>query len=308
MQTIFTIPVQDIIVNGLFAFVDVFFAFFLWIIDRRNKSRQEESLDIILEQVAKVNQFQTRTLALAIESLGIEVENIKTLIGKEPVTSIETDTVPISQPIQQTVNQTTTNESIADESFTNQLGKILSNQVTNLMRNIQDNITEAKTSTQKETYKMKKGLEFDLKTLLKNIDGLKDFMEITPPEEPKEQFPKNSKITEEPEPDKPPMRDSTKLSPDKTISSEIPKTDSPTLKEESDKELITDLEEKADNIKSIGDIDNLVNTIITTFGKEFKLNFDDSDRGLISKDTKQKIRKKVPPNRTESLKDKDEDQ
>ena len=56
----------------------------LYLIDRGGKNRQEEtlrrqdeSLDIILEQVSKVNVFQTRTLSLAIESLGKDFESFK---------------------------------------------------------------------------------------------------------------------------------------------------------------------------------------------------------------------------------------
>ena len=303
LQSILGVSFSDFVVNGLFAFVDVFFAFFLWIIDRRNKKRQEESLDIILDQVAKVNQFQTRTLALAIESLGIEVENIKTMLNRESAAPTNTENVYPTRPAPVTEKQP-----VGEESFTNQLGKILSNQVGSLIQNIQTNISEAKTATQKDSYRRKKGLEFDLKTLLKNIDGLKDFVDMSTSQEPDKQLPKDFISIEAHKPDEIPTEDIIKTSSNKSITAPVtkgeltPQPQNPT----SDKKIINDLEEQADNIKSLNDIDNLANTIAKIFSKEFKVTRVNANQTSETNGTTHNVRKKVVPTRSKPITENDE--
>ncbi|MHA1169532.1 MAG: hypothetical protein ACTSRU_17030, partial [Candidatus Hodarchaeales archaeon] len=72
--------------NALFAFIDICFGIMLWTVDHRGKKRQDESmkrqdesLDIILEQISKVNQFQTRTLSFAIDTLEKDMLSIREL-------------------------------------------------------------------------------------------------------------------------------------------------------------------------------------------------------------------------------------
>lgn len=157
----------------------------LFLIDRSEKKRQEEtlrrqdeSLDIILEQVSKVNVFQTKTLSLAIESLGKDfenfrkdIENIKEYISSEyktksvvgddlhPAIVMESD----KEPRKSTITSLSAN-----------FGNLLSNQINSFIEQMKSNLsglTNLKSDEKKNIYKVKKGLEFDIKDLF-NIQNM----------------------------------------------------------------------------------------------------------------------------------------
>ena len=157
----------------------------LFLIDRGGKVRQEEalrrqdeSLDIILDQVSKVNLFQTRTLSLAIESLGRDFDNFRKDLDLIK-SSIQQPEVKISSSEKKdSVNEIPTPPSGQLPSLSTHFGDVLSTQVNSFLGQIKSNISElAKTeaSKNKDLYKVKKGLEFDLKDLF-NIQTMLDEM------------------------------------------------------------------------------------------------------------------------------------
>lgn len=157
----------------------------LFLIDRQEKRRQEEtlrrqdeSLDIILDQVSKVNAFQTRSLSLAIESLGKDFENfkkdidsIKNSLDSPEVFSKDPYSFPEAQEVLSDSSQT--NKQIIP-TLSAKFGQILSTQVESFIDQIRSNISELSKSEQnkqKNLYKVKKGLEFDIKDLF-NIQSM----------------------------------------------------------------------------------------------------------------------------------------
>ena len=163
----------------------------LFLIDRSEKKRQEEtlrrqdeSLDIILEQVSKVNVFQTKTLSLAIESLGKDFENFRKDIddiksSMIPKISVETD-------IQNNLNQDSVIKAEREStktppvSLSANFGNVLSNQINsfiNQMKSNLSNLTDPNKGDKKNIYKVKKGIEFDIKDLFNIQNMLNDLQE-----------------------------------------------------------------------------------------------------------------------------------
>ncbi len=149
----------------------------LFLIDRSEKKRQEEtlrrqdeSLDIFLEQVSKVNVFQTKTLSLAIESLGKDFENFRKDI--EDIKSSMVLEPNQENNIQNELNQDSLLESKKDTASTRHtslsanFGNVLSNQINSFIDQLKSNLsnlTDSSEEDKKNIYKVKKGLEFDIK-------------------------------------------------------------------------------------------------------------------------------------------------
>ena len=180
----------------------------LFLIDRSEKKRQEEtlrrqdeSLDIILEQVSKVNVFQTRTLSLAIESLGKDFENFKKDIDtiKASISNVEnssnTGSPAFSRNSQPEDSQVPSSNPLTTLSAN--FGNVLSKQINNFVDQIKDNLSElskSETKDNKNMYKVKKGLEFDIKDLF-NIQSMLD--DLTNKQEDSEDIEENSIDTED---------------------------------------------------------------------------------------------------------------
>lgn len=163
----------------------------LFIVDNRGKKRQEEtlrrtdeSIDIILEQVSKVNLFQTRTLSLAIETLGNdfqvlreEIDDLRTSVeeqgGLRPkVASTELGSSDTSdRPRSPEVEDEPSKPLLPDSALSSlNFGDILSGQINSMVDNIrkelQGVLSGKSQEDEEETYRKKKGLEFDLRDLL----------------------------------------------------------------------------------------------------------------------------------------------
>ncbi|OLS20293.1 MAG: hypothetical protein HeimC3_41220 [Candidatus Heimdallarchaeota archaeon LC_3] len=247
----------DFLSNLLFGAISAAVGFLIYIVDRRGNKRQEEALDIILDQVSKVNQFQTRSLVLAINTLENELNDIKQMVssnkeilqGSSEVT--KRDFSPIPQPV--TAGSSTASQQPGlGELISNKFTEVISGQVNNLFSGIQSNLDELKTSKEKESYKKKKGLEFDLKSLIRNLEGLEDL-----------------KINIDPYKTSVNMESPSSVSEDTIIEPEIVdpvgfKLDS-TKKSDSVKTKLEDFEEKLGSIKSVSDIESIVDSISSMF-------------------------------------------
>ena len=240
----------DFLSNLLFGVIGATVGFLIYIVDRRGNKRQEEALDIILDQVSKVNQFQTRSLVLAINTLENELNDIKQMVSsnKEILQGSSGVTKPIILPTPQPVtadSSTTFQEPGFGELISNKFTEVITGQVNNLLSGIQSNLDELKTSTEKESYKKKKGLEFDLKSLIRNLEGLEDLkINIHPI--------KSSVNTES----------SSSDSEDTIIEPEIVDSDGFNVdrpkKSDSVKTKLEGFEEKLASIKSVSDIESIV--------------------------------------------------
>jgi hypothetical protein len=150
----------------------------LYFIDRSGKKRQEEtlnrqdeSLDIILEQVSKVNIFQTKTLSLAIESLGKDLDLFRNDLEEFKKLYREGDKP--KQEIKKLSDQENDNITIPEvhspiTSLSSNFGNVLSKQINNFVDQIKSNLSELTQTgdeNKKNIYKVKKGLEFDIKDL-----------------------------------------------------------------------------------------------------------------------------------------------
>ena len=150
----------------------------LFLIDRGEKKRQEEalrrqdeSLDIILEQVSKVNVFQTKTLSLAIESLGNDFETFRNDIEQlrnsiQDANNFHTSETGATTEPDKNISDTKPYASLSPKSVN--FGDVLSKQITSFVDQIKTNLSELTQSgkeQQKNIYKVKKGLEFDIKDL-----------------------------------------------------------------------------------------------------------------------------------------------
>ncbi|MFX0206411.1 MAG: hypothetical protein ACFFDT_10540 [Candidatus Hodarchaeota archaeon] len=165
--------------NAIFAFVDIFFGVMLWIVDRRSKKRQEEtltkqeeSLDIILDQVSKVNHYQTRVLSYAIETLEQDLNDMKQMINTGIKTQVEAE-AEITPKIAEIESESATIPSLGD-SIGSHFNKILRNQLSGIMDSVQKSLGETQKTTEEKSYKAKKGLEFDLKHVLRGLDELQN--------------------------------------------------------------------------------------------------------------------------------------
>ena len=170
---IFGFPTAFEIVFGLII------SLILYLLDRAEKKRQEEalkrqdeSLDIILEQVSKVNIFQTKTLSLAIESLGKDFDNFRNDI-EEIKSSIGVNNNKNRQlkPISVDEQATSRSEPISRDpivSLSTNFGNLLSSQVNSFIGQIKNNLSnlnKINTMDKSDLRKAKKGLEFDIKDL-----------------------------------------------------------------------------------------------------------------------------------------------
>lgn len=157
----------------------------LFIIDRRGKARQEEalirqddSLDIILDQVSKVNIFQTKTLSLAIESLGRDLFDLKFEIERlnKRLTDNTSGNPNESGPKTSEFDDVSEDPEVpVDQPFhSNKFSDILASQVNTFVSQIKNGLSdlgELDNKNDKEIYKTKKSLEFDVKDLI-NIESL----------------------------------------------------------------------------------------------------------------------------------------
>ncbi|MFW9995446.1 MAG: hypothetical protein ACFFD4_25645 [Candidatus Odinarchaeota archaeon] len=172
--------------NALFAFIDIFFGIMLWFVDNRGKKRQEvsmkrqdESLDIILEQISKVNTFQTRVLSLAIDTLEKDMEEMKQTIDSrfipatEPETSISQESTEISEPVPSSQAVTKPSPSLG-EYITSGFQTVLREQLTGMVEGIKKSLSDLPGIDAEESYKAKKSLEFDLKNLVRGLEGLEN--------------------------------------------------------------------------------------------------------------------------------------
>lgn len=169
----------DFWTNAIFAFIDIFFGLMLWTIDNRGKSRQDESmkrqdesLDIILDQISKVNTFQTKVLSYAIETLEEDVSELKNSMAQ--FQSSETIIPAISSQ-----QQTTTPKSAVQQKdetfgdlFSNKFQNFMQEQLDNTIKNIKKSTEDIIGKSKKDSYKSKKGLEFDLKHIVRNLNEL----------------------------------------------------------------------------------------------------------------------------------------
>lgn len=167
----------------------------LFLIDRGEKARQEEtlrrqdeSLDIILEQVSKVNVFQTRTLSLAIESLSNELNTFKSDIELIKFSILDQKDDPYIKKDDLSSNSTSQIEKEQVQEIETKpsikFGEVLSKQVNSFINQIKHDISslaksEAKGADPKNLYKTKKSLEFDIKDLL-NIQSMIDDINSEP--------------------------------------------------------------------------------------------------------------------------------
>ena len=273
----------------------------LFLIDRGEKHRQEEtlrrqdeSLDIILEQVSKLNVFQTRTLSLAIESIGKDfdelkndVDFIKTSISYVDMNSREKLETRIAgrQVTEQNIPVTPSPSPSSSGTF----GQVLSNQINSFISQIRSNISDLSKSDQdshKDLYKFKKGLEFDIKDLLNiqsMLNELKKDMEVPDDTFHEKQIDKDIERT--PVLKEEPSRDS---------SNSLPKMD-----EISAHINIDNFDNQLKNLHSIPEIVKFTESII----KKFE-NFEEKNSKL--KENSSKVtneRKKVKPTKILSKKD-----
>jgi len=165
--------------NAIFAFVDIAFAIMLWIVDNRSKKRQnesmkrqDESIDIILEQISKVNTFQTIVLSYAIETLEKDMEEIKVAINQKfsPATAEPSVAAP-SRPAEAVETGSPPAPSLG-EAITSRFQAVLRDQLGGMLNGIKKSLGEIPETSEKEAYKVKKGLEFDLKHLLRGLEDL----------------------------------------------------------------------------------------------------------------------------------------
>ena len=247
----------DFLSNFLFAAISAIVGFLIYIVDRRGNKRQEEALDIILDQVSKVNQFQTRSLVLAINTLENELNDIKQMVSvnKDILQHSNEISTPISQPLSSPISAKDSNKSHEPgfgELISSKFSEVISGQVNNLLYGIQSNLDELKSSTEKETYKKKKGLEFDLKSLIRNLEGLEDLkIEIGPNKS------KSKSVSRSPK------GDDKIIEPEIVDSTSIP--DKNTRETENEKTSLEDFEEKLGSMKSISDIESLVESVTNLF-------------------------------------------
>ncbi|MHA1984365.1 MAG: hypothetical protein ACW967_08420 [Candidatus Hodarchaeales archaeon] len=279
MQDIWDIvDLSGFVTELIFAFVSLSIGILIYIIDRRGNKRQEEALDIILDQVSKVNQFQTRSLVLAIDTLESELNDIKrTVTNNQEILKTQDLTrkpslTTASGPVEPQQSQQPGFTEVISKKFS----QVISDQVDNLLSGIQDDLKELQTSTPKEeTYKKKKGLEFDVKSLLRNLEGLQDLKidyDTSPKKKPRVKVEsKSTKSSEE----------SDIIVPEIVETAQSKEEIENLLNTDQVKEKFEKFEEKLEKVKSVGDLESIVNSLSEMFTSE--------DKG------KSKKRKKVNP-------------
>ncbi|MHA2104767.1 MAG: hypothetical protein ACW981_15170 [Candidatus Hodarchaeales archaeon] len=261
------VNLSDFVTELIFAFVSLIIGILIYIIDRRGNKRQEEALDIILDQVSKVNQFQTRSLVLAIDTLESELNDIKrTVTNNQEI--LKTQNLSIKPSLTTTPEITKTQQSQQPgltEVISKKFSQVITDQVDNLLSGIQEDLKELQTSTPKEeTYKKKKGLEFDVKSLLRNLEGLED-LKIDYHTSPK----KKPRVKVESIPTKS-SEDSDIIEPE-IVETSQPKGEIENLfKTEQIKEKFEKFEDKLEKVKSVGDLENIVNSLTEMFTSKDK--------------------------------------
>jgi hypothetical protein len=263
MQNIWDIfNLSDFITELIFALVSLAVGILIYIIDRRGNKRQEEALDIILDQVSKVNQFQTRSLVLAIDTLESELNDIKRTVtnNQEILKTQDLSVKPSVTPAPENIETQQSQQPGFTEVISKKFSQVISDQVDNLLSGIQEDLQELQTSTPKEeTYKKKKGLEFDVKSLLRNLEGLEDLKidyHISPKKKPRVKVEsKPIKFSE----------DSDIIEPEIVETTQSKEEIENMFKTEQVKEKFEKFEEKLEKVKSVGDLENIVNSLSEMF-------------------------------------------
>lgn len=182
MQDLFEFITPSTILEILFGLIISILIFY---IDSRGKSRQElslkrqdDALDIILDQVSKVNAFQTKSLALAIETLGHDIEllnqKLNTLNDKNSVSVPKVDPAMIeNKPIDKKQTDQAIKSGVIGSVLSKSFGSILNSQINNMVDQINKSVSEIVPSEEND-YKRKKELSFDLKNLLRGVENLKE--------------------------------------------------------------------------------------------------------------------------------------
>ena len=151
-------------------------------------------MDIILDQVSKVNQFQTRSLVLAIDSIESKLDEIRQVVASEESIvggrSQYPSTIKGDFTRESTVTPPTSNPSPTPtlrglgEGLVKNFQRALTEQVSSILTNVKEEIDEVKRGADKENYRTKKGLEFDLRSIVRSLEDLQQIKPAPPPRPP----------------------------------------------------------------------------------------------------------------------------
>jgi hypothetical protein len=287
--------------NAIFAFIDIFFGVMLFYIDSRSKrrqdmtlKRQDESLDIMLEQVSKVNTFQTRVLSYAIETLEKDMEEIKMIIETKVPTKVEEPIGEEPKPVE--APTTTTTPTSLGQAISDRFQSMLRDQLSGMMDGIKKNLEGIPGVDENESYRVKKGLEFDLKHLVRGLEGLEDLKEEKTKREADSRAQKSKRealLKKEMDRKKARGEDIEVFEPGYDIMDTVEGVTERDEEEIARKSVIKDTNKEMEYLESLNDWKSFASSILESVGKSIDLSIDrDTDVDGLKKDLKEMKREK----------------
>ncbi|MHA1450419.1 MAG: hypothetical protein ACTSP4_13470, partial [Candidatus Hodarchaeales archaeon] len=213
-----------------------------------------------------VNQFQTRTLSFAIDTLEKDMLSIRELIDSKLPDQVE----PLPEDAE-------TAQSIPEQP--SRFSTILREQLTGVMDNIKQSLFEIKDAGEKETYKFRKGLEFDLKQVLRGVADLENFniTDFIDMDEIKKEIEKSERRRDihgyQPLADDPDVEVLEKVQVPSIIADKKKKREQSEFVERkrTKQEFLSELENRLDELKTVGDYERFAGSLLESIGKQLKM-------------------------------------